>query len=49
MTEVITFFFDLCTDLLSVISKYWILSVFFLITILSWVIGLINQSKGNNR
>lgn len=49
MTEVINFFFQTLTDVLNVILQYWILSVSLLITIFSWIISIINQSKGSNR
>lgn len=47
MTDVITFFFQLLTDVLAVIISHWLLSVFFLITIFSWIVGLINQTRGS--
>lgn len=47
MSEVINFFFQTWTIILNVIKSQWLLSVFLLISILSWIVSLVNQSKGN--
>ncbi len=45
MTDVITYYFQLMSDILNVIVQSWLLSVFFLISILGVVVQLVNQSK----
>lgn len=45
MTEVIDFFFNIQTQLWSLIVSNWILAISVLILILNWVISLVNGSS----
>lgn len=45
MTQVIDFFFELISDLWSLITTYWILSMSVLITVISWVVDLVRGTR----
>lgn len=45
MTLVINFFFDIVGDLWDLITDYWILSIFVLITVLGFIVDLIKKSR----
>lgn len=45
MNEVISFFFSTLNQLWSLITQYWILSAFVLITVLGWIAGIYQQSR----
>ena len=45
MTLVINFFFDIVGDLWTLITDYWILSVFVLITVLGFIVDLVKNSR----
>lgn len=45
MTLVINFFFSMMSDLWDLITDYWILSVFVLITVLGFIVDLIKKSR----
>lgn len=45
MTDVIDFFFTLWGQMFQLITSKWLLSVFLLISIFSWIVDLINSSR----
>lgn len=45
MTLVINFFFSMLGDLWDLITDYWILSVFVLITVLGFIVDLVKRSR----
>lgn len=45
MYEVILFFFSTLESLWALITEYWILSAFVLITVLGWIAGIYQQSR----
>ena len=46
MIEVIGFFFDTLRDIWSVIYANWLLAISFMIAIISFVISIVNNTKG---
>lgn len=47
MTDVITFWKSITVQLWALIGSQWILSISVLITVLGWVISLINTTRNN--
>ena len=45
MTQVIDFFFEIISDLWTLITTYWILSMSVLITVISWVVDLVRGTR----
>lgn len=48
MTEVINFFFDVQRQVWTLVVNNWIIAIFVLLNVISLVITIVNNTKGNN-
>lgn len=49
MTQIIDYYFQLCGEIFALIKSQWVLSIFFMISVIGLIVNLVNNAQGSGK